>query len=377
MKIAHFLGTFDRTGVTTVVKQLATTMADSGHEVDIIIWDGEAPSTLANNVNIVRINIFGLSRRPLLGKYFRKAHKYLLSDVIYHYLYASIFSRYLEFKIEDKEYKQVFFHGMRYYPFYKITIPHVVVAHSVKSLSLLNSKSNTKNKIIKYCLKSIYHNKTILTVSNGVREDLINNFSADKNKTFCVYNPFNLENIRKKSDESIPNYHFLDNYILSIGRDSNQKRFDVLLDAYALSGIVENLVILGSKEKHFKNLKLLAKKLNIAHKVYFIDHQENPFPYIKHAKLVVVTSEFEGFGNTIVESLICGVPVVSTDCIAGPREILEGNLSKYLAKTNDPIDIAEKIKTCINDLPEIDVENLKRFEDRCIAKKYLQYSAYN
>ncbi|QMU60990.1 MAG: glycosyltransferase [Gammaproteobacteria bacterium] len=374
MKIAHVLGTFDRTGITTVVIQLSKTMANSGHNIDIIVWDCNNIPKLPNNVNVVAINVFGLSRRPLLGKYIRKFHKRFLTDVIYYYLYSSFFSKLIEKKIfSHNNYHQVFFHGMRYYPFCKVNFPHVVVAHNTKSRSLLNTTSYIKNTISKYCIKYIYRGKTILTVSNGVRDDLINNFSVNKKNIFCVYNPFDIEDIKKKSNAFTPAFNPKNGYILAAGRASKQKRFDVLLNAYALSNISEYLVIIGSNQKHFNGLKKLASKLNISHKVHFIDHQDNPFPFIKQAKLVVVTSEYEGFGNTIVESLICGVPVVSTDCMSGPNEILIGELKKYLAKTNNITDIANKIKMCLSDNPKINSANLARFDDNYVAFKYLEH----
>ena len=249
MKLAHVLGTFDRTGITTVVVQLSKTMANSGHDVEIIVWDGRNIPELPNNIKVLVINVFGLSRRPLLGKFIRKFHKRLLTDVIYNYLYSSFFSKFIENKIRQNNYQQVFFHGMRYYPFYKVKFPHVIVAHSIKSLSLLNTPSYLKNIVSKYCIKKIYRDKTILTVSNGVRKDLIDNFSVNKQKIFCVYNPFNTEDIRKKSSEFQPNLNFADGYILSVGRASKQKRFDILLIAYALSKINEDLVIIWIKSK--------------------------------------------------------------------------------------------------------------------------------
>lgn len=377
MNIAHVLGTFDRTGVSAVVIQLSKTMAYFGHEVDIIVWNDRNIPNLPSNIKVRIINLFGLSRRPLAGKYFRKAHKYILSDVIYNYLYSSIFSRSLEKILPKNNYQQVFFHGMRYYPFHKVNFPHVVVAHNTKSLSLLNSSNKLKNTITKYCVEKIYKNKIILTVSNGVKDDLITNFSVNKNTIFCVYNPFDINEVRKKSYAFDPTINSENNYILAIGRADKQKRFDILLHAYAISNISQDLVIIGSNKKHFKKLIKLANILCIGNKVHFIGHIANPFPYIRHAKLLVVTSEYEGFGNTIVESLICGVPVVSTDCMSGPREILAGNLQKYLAETNNPEDITKKIKLCLNDKPKIDPNIINKFNDKHVVTNYLKHASSN
>jgi len=66
----------------------------------------------------------------------------------------------------------------------------------------------------------------------------------------------------------------------------------------------------------------LAKKLCIEEDVLFLGFQDNPFKYVAHSSLFVFSSLYEGFGNAILEAMAVGCPVVSYDCVAGPREIL-------------------------------------------------------
>ncbi|MBP0556258.1 glycosyltransferase, partial [Mycobacterium tuberculosis] len=66
----------------------------------------------------------------------------------------------------------------------------------------------------------------------------------------------------------------------------------------------------------------LAVDLEISDKVVFTGFKSNPYPYIKHAKCLVLSSRFEGFGRVIAEALAVDTPVISTDCPYGPSELL-------------------------------------------------------
>ena len=69
-------------------------------------------------------------------------------------------------------------------------------------------------------------------------------------------------------------------------------------------------------------LKELSNDFNISKDVYFLGFQKNPFKYISRSKVFVLSSFHEGFPNALAEAMACGIPVLSTDCLSGPREIL-------------------------------------------------------
>src|SRR3546814_9042391 len=70
------------------------------------------------------------------------------------------------------------------------------------------------------------------------------------------------------------------------------------------------------------------------------------------ASVLAVTSVSEGFGNVIVEALACGLPVVSTDCPGGPREILDGGRFGLLVPVGDAVALAEAMERSIIDPPD-------------------------
>ena len=83
-----------------------------------------------------------------------------------------------------------------------------------------------------------------------------------------------------------------------------------------------------------------------------------------------MSSDYEGFGMVIVESLILNTPVVSTDCPTGPREILVGELSKWLVPVGDSKELAKKINLALDTKIEIKNEYIQKFHKDEVLKRY-------
>ena len=87
------------------------------------------------------------------------------------------------------------------------------------------------------------------------------------------------------------------------------------------------MIILGSGELE-KELNELIKSKNMIDHIKIVPYTENPFMFIRKAKALIVSSHYEGLPNAIIEAMTIGCPVISTDCLAGPRELL-GDLIEY------------------------------------------------
>ena len=211
----------------------------------------------------------------------------------------------------------------------------------------------------------------IITVSQGVKNFLKQcNVKADMIK--IIYNPFDIKRIKELSKES--NTQILNEpYIIHAGIFCQQKRHDRLLKAFKKLKTKCKLVLLTH---HNDELEKLIKEHGLENKVIIAGFQKNPYPWFKCAKLSVLCSDFEALPMVIVESLICGCPVVSTDCRSGPNEILVGDLAKWLVPMNNDENkltdnLAAKIDEALNTKIKIDPSIYERFDADKIADEYL------
>lgn len=166
----------------------------------------------------------------------------------------------------------------------------------------------------------------VVALSRGVEHILKKDFSLEN--TTYIHNIQNIEKFNKLAEKEVKEGHkyiFDDDFIfITIGSHGKQKGQWYLLRCF--KKVLENqnsskLLMLGSGPLTDK-LKNLSEKLGIENKVLFLGNVENVFPYLRKSDCFVFTSLWEGFGNVLTETLSQNLPVISTDCVAGPREIL-------------------------------------------------------
>jgi glycosyltransferase involved in cell wall biosynthesis len=194
--------------------------------------------------------------------------------------------------------------------------------------------------------KYIFGNSTkLVCVSNEIEDKLKNKYQFTNTKT--IYNPIVLPaNILEKS-AAIP-----ENYILFFGRlEDGIKNFSLLLTAFKQSNVYKNgikLLIIGDgSSKDFILAKII--ELQLENYVQVLPFKKNILPYIQHAKCTILTSHFEGFPMSIIESLAAGTPVISVDCETGPKEIIQNRYNGILVPNYDEKALSEAIKDMISD----------------------------
>ena len=136
--------------------------------------------------------------------------------------------------------------------------------------------------------------------------------------------------------------------VLTVGTLKKVKRHDLLLQAFAR--IAEpglTLCILGEGEERSR-LEALVRDLGLQGRVSMPGYMADPSAWYAHADLFVLTSDYEGFGNVLVEAMDYGVPIVSTDCPAGPREILDAGKYGTLTPVGDPDALAAAMQATLS-----------------------------
>jgi glycosyltransferase involved in cell wall biosynthesis len=187
----------------------------------------------------------------------------------------------------------------------------------------------------------------LCAVSEGVAADLAAVTGIPVRDIKVVYNPTVTPEIAKQSALESGHAWFDAKdrpVILGAGNLISIKNFAMLIRAFARVRQVRpvRLVILGEGEERRK-LERLAHELGVAAELDLPGFMPNPYAFMARADVFALASRVEGLPNTIIESLACGCPVVSTDCPSGPAEILENGRHGRLVPVDDDAALADAI----------------------------------
>lgn len=342
-------------GAEKVVMTLSQGFIERGHSVDVIIIDDKEVFVLDTEVKLHKLG-FKKSWRAY-PRYSKKLHA-MIKDMEYRFGEFDLILVHLQQSIRLM---RTFKHQKTFF-----------CLHSSLAQSSLSGRKGLRLWLKKRRLQKIYNGLDLIAVSHGVADDATKNVEIRPKSIQTIYNPVDFEEIKKLSnkDNTICQH---ENFIVHVGRLASVKRHDLLIKAYKASGIDTKLVLVGDGPLRHE-IEILIEEEGLRDSVLLTGYMENPYNCIARASLLVLCSDYEGFGNVLVEALALGTSVISTDCPSGPNEILKGSLARWLV----PVDDQDALAFCINDSfinktsdPNDFSSYIEQFDVKCIVNQYL------
>lgn len=230
----------------------------------------------------------------------------------------------------------------------------IILCRLLSTKIIIRSNSSpsgwSKNPIKKILYRKIYSmaNKIIVN-SENFKKELKLKFNLNSE---CIYNPLNKKEVIKKSKKKVNISFFKKNdfKIISVARFTDQKdHFCLIRSINLLKEKYKNIKVLliGYGEQRNKIENLISKlKLNKFFKI--INFKKNPYPYMKKSDLFILSSNFEGLPNVLLEAIALNKFIISSDCPTGPSEILDDGKGGLLFKVGDHEELSKKIVYAIN-----------------------------
>ncbi len=314
---------------------LANGFAERGFGVDLVVAGAEGPYArdVAPTVNVVDLRAQRvIGSVPALARYLRRERPKAMLSAVCHANVAAVWAR---------EWSGT---GTR-------------LAVSEHGLARSRQQTRTiRSRFLPALMRRAYPRAdAVVAVSQGVADDLAGSIGLPRSRIRVVYNPIVTERLLALSRLPVRHPGFSTGappVVLAAGRLTAEKGFSSLIRAFAQLRAARpaRLVILGEGELRAE-LQTLVAQVGLEADVLLPGFVDNPYAWMRHASVFVLSSLWEGFGNVLVEAMACGAPVVSTDCPGGPAEILENGRWGSLVPVGDEAAMAAAIAAAL-DAPE-------------------------
>jgi len=211
----------------------------------------------------------------------------------------------------------------------------------------------------------------LICQTNEMKKDILSFFPSWDVPTSVIYNPidhpppFITESPKKR--------------IISVGRLEKQKNHLLLIEAFNIikNDVPHNLIIIGEGSER-KNIELLIAEKGLQNRINLTGHLNLVWEEYKNSALLVLTSNFEGFPNVIIEAMANSTPVIASDCPSGPNEIIEHGNNGFLFPVGCSIKLAELMKLLLlsskysKDMAYRSYMTLEKYNISKIIKRYEQ-----
>lgn len=342
-------------GAERVISILVAYLSESGYQVDLILADAVGPylNDIPDSVKIIdfqRKKI--ITTLPKLIRYLKTQKPDILFTSHMHVSTIALWAVKLAF-VKTRVF---------------IRQPTMLIPSSQKK------SWNTKLRLRLFLITSKSAHRVIVT-SKSMSKEFQSLSSISSEKIIVIHNPVPIEVIQEKSLEINEHSWFKKGQppvILAVGRFATVKDFTTLIKAFYIvhNQISARLIILGEGPLR-PEMERLIKHLGIEESVKMPGFVSNPYHYMKHSKVFILSSLWEGFPNSMVESMACGTAIVATDCYGGASEILEYGKWGELVPIKNEVRMADTIIKTLSrkNLPNV-MERAKDFSIQQIFKEY-------
>lgn len=216
----------------------------------------------------------------------------------------------------------------------------------------------------------------IIAVSHGVATDLAQVAGLPPDRIRVIYNPVIQPDMAERANAPVEHPWFAPGelpVVLGVGRFVEQKSFSTLIRAFAQVRKVRpvRLVLLGGGRERSR-LQALVDELDLSADVALLDFVKNPYAYMKRASVFVLSSAWEGLPTVLIEAMALQTPIVSTNCPFGPEEILDGGKYGTLVPVGDEAAIAQEILNVLSNPTEpVDPAWCQQFTLQAATQNYL------
>lgn len=194
------------------------------------------------------------------------------------------------------------------------------------------------------------HADAVVAVSDGIHQDVLRMYAIAPSRVFTLYNP------AVSDDQLVPCRTSTRRgvcRIVAVGRLSPQKGFDVLIKAMVRVPGAWSLEIWGDGAQR-SALDELITRLGLRDRIHLRGYTPEPFSVMRNADLFVLSSRHEGLPGVLIEALACGCQIVASDCLHGPREILQDGKLGKLVRVDDVAALADAITRAVEGKSHVD-----------------------
>ena len=232
------------------------------------------------------------------------------------------------------------------------TIPNIysiILAKQLKLKSIISERIHPRfGSISKFWVtlrKWIYPKTDMLVIQTKDIANYFNDFMRTE-KLQIINNPLSDELANQKKDIE---YSVRKKHVICVGRLEDQKNQELLINAFSnIDHSGWKLLLIGQGRNH-ERYQVLIDKLGMQESIELVGNAKNIFEYYNTARIFVLSSNYEGFPNALIEAMYFGMACIATDCPSGPSEIILDMDNGILIPVDDQFQLERNLNTLMQD----------------------------